>query len=57
MSLTDWYTFSLLIASIATGLFMLGYRWYDHDATAVGAVIVTVLMASAHIKETRGRSK
>ena len=57
MSRTGWYAFALLMVLVATGLYMLGYRWYDHDATGVGAVVIILLMASVLVKETGGRRK
>ena len=57
MSQAIWSTFAVLMISIATALYLLGYRWTDSGAMALGAAVVIVLMSFALLNEKRGRRK
>ena len=49
--------FAVSMVAVATILYLLGFRWYDHDATGVGAMVVIVIMAAVLIKTKQGRRK
>jgi multisubunit Na+/H+ antiporter MnhB subunit len=57
MSNRLWGAFAALMIGTATVLYLLGFRWYDHDVNAVGAVVILVIMASLMIRERSGRPK
>ena len=57
MSNRLWGAFAALMIGTATVLYLLGFRWYDHDVNVVGALVILVIMASLMIRERSGRSK
>lgn len=57
MSNRLWMAFGALMVGVATVLYLLGFRWYDHDVMAVGAAAVIVIMGSLIVQEKRGRWK
>lgn len=50
-------TFAVLMVGVATGLYLLGYRWYDHDVNAIGALLVLMVMGALLANNRKGRWK
>jgi hypothetical protein len=57
MSSKLWVSFAVLIAGTATVLYLLGFRWYDHDVTAIGALGIIAVMGALIVRERNGRWK
>jgi hypothetical protein len=57
MSNYIWGTFAVLMVGVATGLYLLGYRWYDHDVNAIGALLVLIVMGAIFANSRKGRWK
>ena len=41
----------------ATVLYLLGFRWYDHDVIAIGALVIIAVMGTLIVRERNGRWK
>ncbi len=50
-------TFAVLMVGVATGLYLLGYRWYNHDVNAIGALLVLMVMGALLANNRKGRWK
>jgi hypothetical protein len=57
MSSRLWVAFAVLMFGTATVLYLLGFRWYDHDVIAVGALAIIAIMGSLIVRERSGRWK
>ena len=54
MSKSLWWAFATLMVGTATVLYLLGFRWYDHEVNAVGAIVVIAGMAALIVLQKRG---
>lgn len=52
-----WGTFAVLTVGVATGLYLMGYRWYDHDANGVGAFVILIVMGAVLANDKRSHWK
>ena len=52
-----WGIFVMLMVGVATGLYLMGYRWYDHNANAVGALLILIAMGAVLVNDKRRRWK
>jgi hypothetical protein len=52
-----WGVFGALMVAVATGLYLMGYRWYDHGANGVGALFILLIMGAFLSNHKWGRRK
>jgi hypothetical protein len=45
------------MVGVATGLYSLGYRWYDHNVNAIGALLILIVMGAIIANSRKGRWK
>ncbi len=57
MSSKLWVSFAVLMVGTATVLYLLGFRWYDHDVIAIGALVIIAVMGTLIVRERNGRWK
>ena len=50
MSSRLWVAFAVLMFGTATVLYLLGFRWYDHDVIAVGALAIIATALDNRVK-------
>lgn len=45
------------MVGVATGLYLLGYRWYDHGTNGFGALLMLLIMGALLTNYRMGRWK
>jgi hypothetical protein len=57
MSNRLWWAFAVLMVGTASVLYLLGFRWYDHEVNAVGALVIIAVMGAIIVQQKRGQWK